>query len=88
VPALACAYCVPLPVEAPPDAPPVVPPPAGGVGVVVDGADVDGAVEEGAPELAGGALSLFLLQAVSDTASTEARIKVLLIIRYLLCDGI
>jgi hypothetical protein len=55
---------------------------------VAGGVVVEGAVDEGALDPAGAAVSSFLLQAVRATASTEAIISVLLIIRYLLCDGI
>lgn len=64
-------------------------PSAGGVmGVVpVAGADVDGAVVEGVV-VAGAAASSFLLQALKETARTEARIRVLVIMGTLLCDGL
>lgn len=46
-------------------------------GAVVDGAEDEGAVVEGVALPAAGAASSFLLQAVSDTARMDARIKVL-----------
>jgi hypothetical protein len=87
---LAAAFTRGVVYLAPPVVPPgvvVAPPPAGGVGAGV-GVDEDGAEVEGALEPAGALLSLPLLQAVSATANTEARISVLLIIRYLLAMAI
>jgi hypothetical protein len=72
---------VPLPVVPPPIAPPVVPPVPPVAGGVVEEGGVAGAVVAGALELAGAALSSFLSQAANETASTEARIRVLVSIR-------
>ncbi|ANN66072.1 hypothetical protein BAU06_06995 [Bordetella bronchialis] len=87
--AVGTAYCVVPPVVPPPLPVPgvVVAPPPPAAGGVADGA-VAGGADEAPDELEGGVLDepdgvalSFLLQAVSDTARTLAKIRVFVIIR-------